>query len=96
MTGALPRWQLIALARAHGMNNLEVKFDHSGDRIGWSVPHRDTKTTFNWSEGRHGCQTNIYMTRTEVIRCFRDALDEIYDNYKSNTLMFSMSFPFGF
>ena len=60
--------ELIVLARAHGMNNLEVRFNHAGERTDWSAPHRDTKTTFVWKEGRHGAQTNIYMTRTEAIR----------------------------
>lgn len=56
---------LIELARAHGMNNLEVQFDHSGEKTDWSVPHRDTKTTFVWKQGRHGSKTDIYMTRSE-------------------------------
>lgn len=61
--------ELVALARKHSMNNLKVEFDHSGSKnwevkLPWNV--RNTKTFFNWSEGRHGATTNISMTRTEM------------------------------
>lgn len=60
--------ELVALARKHGMNNLDVRFDHRGDRVDWATPLRDAKTTFTWAEGRHGAKMNIYMVREESVR----------------------------
>jgi hypothetical protein len=46
--------ELVALARKHGANYLEVKFRLTGGRRMFEDQYDPTNVRFTWCEGRHG------------------------------------------
>lgn len=52
---------LVALAREHGANNLEVKFQLTGGRRFFEQQSNYTGLRFNWSEGRHGVPSRFAL-----------------------------------
>lgn len=61
---------LVALAREHGANSLEVKFSLTGTTLwppgsdcGWD----DVRVTFQWSEGRHGSLSRFALRAESFI-----------------------------
>lgn len=59
---------VVALARAQGMNNLTIEFDTSGEK-NWlaSEVWGLGPVKASWKQGRHGAETRIHMECTERV-----------------------------
>ena len=65
---------LIALAREHGADNLEVRFSLTGSKLYRAEAWSSARVTFNWSEGRHG-STSQAMLRAESTVTIKEQAD---------------------
>jgi len=59
---------MVALARASGMNNLRLEFDTSSSQtfLRDRDQYQHSKVVLVWSEGRHGAKTNIELFTTST------------------------------
>lgn len=57
---------LVALARAHKMDNLSVTFSKSFSHL--EINSGASSVQANWSEGRHGSRSSIHLSAETVIQ----------------------------
>lgn len=58
---------VVALAREHGANNLNVAFDFGSSQKFLAGEYGDLKTHFSWKEGRHGASERITLSASETV-----------------------------
>lgn len=55
--------ELVALARKHGANHLQMKFDMTGHTADWKVRDKWNHgyISLEWNNGRHGARDKIHL-----------------------------------